>query len=73
MNVGPLPNAHENCEGQCEAHAKKNGAALQALRGLPGKRVCNLHGGLTPSGLASPNFEARPLLEVPPQEHAGGL
>jgi hypothetical protein len=41
---------------QCQAKAKSTG--IQCNRSaVSGKRVCTVHGGLTPSGIASPNFK----------------
>lgn len=41
---------------QCQAKAKSTGEQCKR-RAVSGKRVCTVHGGLTPSGVASPNFK----------------
>jgi len=40
---------------QCQAKAKKTQKQCRR-RAVKGKRVCTVHGGLTPSGIASPHF-----------------
>lgn len=40
---------------QCQAH-KTNGEPCKA-NAITGKRVCRVHGGATPSGLASPHYK----------------
>lgn len=41
---------------QCQAKAKSTGEQCQRSA-VNGKRVCTVHGGLTPGGIASPNFK----------------
>jgi len=41
---------------QCQAKAKSTGEQCKR-RAVNGKRVCTVHGGLTPGGLASPNLK----------------
>lgn len=41
---------------QCQAKAKSTGKQCQRSA-VNGKRVCTVHGGLTPGGVASPNFK----------------
>jgi len=41
---------------QCQAKAKSTGEQCKR-RAVKGKRVCTVHGGLTPGGLASPNLK----------------
>lgn len=41
---------------QCQAKAKSTGKQCQRSA-VSGKRVCTVHGGLTPGGVASPNFK----------------
>lgn len=41
---------------QCQAKAKSTGEQCQRSA-VSGKRVCTVHGGLTPGGIASPNFK----------------
>lgn len=41
---------------QCQAKAKKTQKQCRR-RAVKGKRVCTVHGGLTPGGIASPHFK----------------
>ena len=41
---------------QCQAIAKSTGKQCRR-RAVKGKRVCTVHGGLTPGGIASPNYK----------------
>lgn len=41
---------------QCQAKAKSTGKQCNRSA-VNGKRVCTVHGGLTPGGIASPNFK----------------
>lgn len=41
---------------QCQAKAKSSGNQCNR-RAVTGKRVCTVHGGLTPGGIASPHFK----------------
>lgn len=41
---------------QCQAKSKNTGVQCRRSA-VNGKRVCTVHGGLTPSGIASPNFK----------------
>lgn len=41
---------------QCEAKAKSSGKQCQR-RAVDGMKVCTVHGGLTPGGIASPNLK----------------
>lgn len=41
---------------QCQAKSKQSGAQCKKFA-VPGKRVCGIHGGKTPGGLASPHFK----------------
>ena len=41
---------------QCQAHNKKTGAQCKR-RAVTGMRVCMMHGGKTPVGIASPHFK----------------
>lgn len=41
---------------QCQAKAKSSGKQCNR-RAVEGKRVCTVHGGLTPGGIASPHFK----------------
>ena len=42
---------------QCQAKSKATGVQCRR-RAVKGKRVCTVHGGLTPSGHASPHFKS---------------
>ena len=51
---------------QCQAKAKSTGQQCRR-RAVTGKRVCTVHGGLTPGGIASPNFKTGRYSKYLPQ------
>ncbi len=54
---------------QCKAKAKSTGNQCRA-RAVAGKRVCVVHGGKTPSGIASPHFKDGRYSKVIPRNLA---
>lgn len=55
---------------QCQAKAKRTGEQCQRAA-VAGKRVCTVHGGLTPGGIASPNFKTGRYSKYLPDKLAG--